>query len=52
MLQDIYRVFDHFVNTRRYMSNPFSTNIPLLYPKETSQKRMFSDVFKGIEVKR
>ena len=27
--------------------NPFSTNVPLLYPLETSEKRTFSDVFRG-----
>ena len=27
--------------------NPFSTNVLLLYPLETSENRGFSDVFRG-----
>ena len=27
--------------------NPFSTNVPLLYPSKTSENRTFSDVFRG-----
>ena len=27
--------------------NPFSTNVPLLYPLKTSENRRFFDVFSG-----
>ena len=27
--------------------NPFSANVPLLYPLKTSENRRFSDVFSG-----
>ena len=27
--------------------NPFSTNVPLLYPLKTSENLRFSDVFRG-----
>ena len=27
--------------------NPFSNNVPLLYPRKTSENRRFSDVFTG-----
>ena len=27
--------------------NPFSTNVPLLYPLKTSENRRFSNVFRG-----
>ena len=29
------------------MVNPFSTNVPLLYPLKTSENFRFSDVFRG-----
>ena len=29
------------------MFNPFSTNVPLLYPPQTSENLRFSDVFRG-----
>ena len=39
-------------NPKKYPStlqtfNPFSTNVPLLYPLKTSKNRRFSDVFRG-----
>ena len=30
-----------------FIINPFSTNIPLLYPLKTLENRRFSDVFRG-----
>ena len=30
-----------------YCINPFSTNVPLVYPLKTSEKLRFSDVFRG-----
>ena len=30
--------------------NPFSTNVPILYPQETSENLRFSDIFRGIGV--
>ena len=29
------------------LTNPFSTNVPLLYPLKTSESQRFSDVFRG-----
>ena len=34
-------------NILSYSSNPFSTNIPLLYPLKRSENLRFSDVFRG-----
>ena len=34
-------------NILNYSSNPFSTNIPLLYPLKRSENLRFSDVFRG-----
>ena len=30
--------------------NPFSTNVPIRYPQETSENLRFSDIFRGIGV--
>ena len=30
-----------------WIINPFSTNVPLLYPLETSENQRFSDIFRG-----
>ena len=39
-----------FVN-RLISVNPFSTNVPFLYPLKTSENRRFSDVFRGYRKK-
>ena len=39
---------EFFFEIARSMSiNPFSTNVPLLYPLKTSENLRFSDVFRG-----
>ena len=47
-----YKVIWCFVNVSSSKStmqllNPFSTNVPLLYPLKTSENQRFSDVFRG-----
>ena len=39
----------HVAKTKKYHSeiNPFSINVPLLYPLITSENRRFPDVFRG-----
>ena len=39
--------FIFFPQTYAVVINPFSTNVPLLYPRKTSENRIFSDVFRG-----
>ena len=42
----LFDLLDWFV----LVINRFSTNVTLLYPLKTSERRRFSDVFRGIEV--
>ena len=42
----LFDMLDWFV----LVINRFSTNVTLIYPLKTSERRRFSDVFRGIEV--
>ena len=47
---DIWRVWLHFWLVLTRPINPFSTNVPLLYPLKTSENLRFSDVFRGYRI--